>query len=228
MRLTFRTQIGLSFMATVLISLLSGCGTLHKVNSQYDTTIGKKRQITNVYQKAPLPMSMNRVALLPMYRGRYEHHDFEGIEENFRLELIKRSLFEVVSLTPEEMSTLFSEPRYSSIEYLPADLLTKLSTKYGIDGLLLLDVNYFKPYEPVGLGIRAKLIHGHTGKIVWAADEVFDASNPAVSNSARKYYKTESIIQFPLHNTQTILHSPNRFSKYVAHSLFSAIYLQKD
>ncbi|QXD33258.1 hypothetical protein [Candidatus Pelagisphaera phototrophica] len=228
MRLSFRTHIGLSFMATVLIALLSGCGTVHKVNSQYDTTIGKKRQTTNVYQKAPLPMSLNRVALLPMYKGRYEHHDFEGIEENFRLELVKRSLFEVVSLTPEEMSTLFPEPRYSSIEYLPTDLLTKLSAKYAIDGLLLLDVSYFKPYKPVGLGIRAKLLDGHTGEIVWAADEVFDASNPAVSNSARKYYKTESIIQFPLHNTQTILHSPNRFSKYVAHSLFRTIYLQKD
>ena len=60
------------------------------------------------------------------------------------------------------------------------------------------------------------------------SDEVFDASDPRVSNSARKFYKTQSIIQYPLHNTQTALHSPNRFSKYVAHSLFSAINLQKD
>lgn len=228
MRLSFRPPIGLPIVATALIVFLSGCGTVHKVNSQYDTTIGKKRQTTNVYQKAPLPVSLNRVALLPMYKGSYEHHDFESIEENFRLELVKRSLFEVVNLTPEEMGMLFPEARYSSVEHLPTDLLTKLSAKYAIDGLLLLDVSYFKPYEPVGLGIRAKLLDGHTGEIIWAADEVFDASNPAVSNSARKYYKTESIIQYPLHNTQTILHSPNRFSKYVAHSLFSAIYLQKD
>lgn len=198
------------------------------MNSRYDTTIGKKRQTTNVYQKAPLPESLNRVALLPMYKGSYEHQDFESIEENFRLELVKRSLFEVVELSPEDMNVLFPQPRYSSVEQLPSDLLTKLSAKYAIDGLMLLDVSYYNPYKPVGLGIRAKLLDGHTGEIIWAADEVFDASNPAVSNAARKFYKTESIIQYPLHNTQTTLHSPNRFSKYVAHSLFSAIYLQKD
>ncbi len=208
---------------------LTGCGTtLPRLNSKYDTTLGKKRETTNVYQKASLPDTLNRVAILPLYKGEYDHHDFHLVEENFRLELVKRALFEVVSVPPEAMREMFPKDRYSSLEFLPTDMLTKLSDRYDIDGLLLLDLSYFNAYSPVGLGIRAKLLDGHSGELIWAADEVFDASNPEVSNAARKFYKTESILQYPLSDTRSILHSPNRFSKYVAHSLFSAIYLQKD
>ncbi len=181
------------------------------MNSQYDTTLGKKRKTTNVYQKAPLPDSLNRVALLPLYKGNYEHHDFDSVEDNFRMELVKRGLFEVVTVTPEAMGEMFAKERYSSVEFLPTDMLTKLSARYAVDGLLLLDLSYFNAYTPVGLGIRAKLLDGHTGELVWAAGEIFDASNPAVSNAARKFYKTESTIDSPLHDTQAVLHSPSRF-----------------
>lgn len=228
MRLPFRSNIAPPLLVVTFIILLSGCGTVHRINSQFDTTIGEKRKTTNVYQKAALPVSLKRVALLPIYKGSYEHHNFGLIEENFRLEIIKRALFEVVTVSPEVMGEMFSRERYSSVEYLPTDLLTKLNSRFAIDGLLLIDVSYFKPYQPIGLGIRAKLLDGNTGELIWAADEVFDSSSPAVSNAARKYYKTESIIEYPLQDTKTILHSPSRFSKYVANSLFSAIYLQKD
>ena len=229
MNLQFSPTSGLSSTAVLLAVLfITGCASVHRVNSEYDTTFGKKRATTNVYQTASLPGDLSRVALLPFYKGNYEHLSFHELEENFRLELIDKRLFEVVTIGPETMKEMFPEARYSSVEYLPTDLLTKLSSRYDIDGLMLVDVSYFNAYQPVGLGVRAKLLNGNTGELIWAVDEVFDASDPRVSNSARKFYKTESIIQYPLHNTRTALHSPNRFSKYVAHSLFSAINLQKD
>ncbi len=220
---------GLPILVAALTIFLSGCGTVvNRVNSQYDTTIGKKRKTTNVYQRSVLPENLKRVAVLPMHKGSYGHLEMDLIEENFRLELVKRNLFEVVKVSPETMKEMFSKERYSSVEYLPTQLIANLHSSIAIDGILLLDVSYFNAYQPVGLGIRAKLLDGNTGEVVWAADEVFDASNPEVSNAARKYYKTESIIPYPLQSTQTVLHSPNRFSKYVANSLFSAIYLQNN
>lgn len=207
--------------------LLSGCSTIHRINGEFDTTLGKKRKTTNVYQDGALPGHLTRVALLPMYKGDYDHMDLSLVEENIRLELAKLGLFEVVSVGPEVMRELFAQERFSSIEVLPTQLVEKLNARYAIDGLFLVDLSYFKPYQPVGLGIRAKLLDAKSSQLVWAVDEVFDSSNPKVSNAARKFYKMESVMPYPLHETQSVLHSPNRFSKYVAHSLFGAIYLQK-
>ena len=217
----------LPILAVASAFLLTACSTIHRVNAEFDTTLGKKRKTTNVYQDGVLPGQLTRVALLPMYKGEYDHIDLSLIEENIRLELSKLGLFEVVSVGPETMRELFSQERFSSIEALPTQLIEKLHARFAVDGLLLVDLSYFKAYQPVGMGMRAKLLDTNSGKLVWAVDEVFDSSNPDVSNAARKFYKTESIIAYPIRNTQSALHSPNRFSKYVAHSLFGAIYLQK-
>ena len=227
MKRIFRYAGLLPALGMIALALFSGCATVHRVNSEFDTTIGKKRKTSNIYRDGELPSQLTRVALLPMYKGDYEHMDLSLIEENLRLELTKLNLFEVVTVAPETMKELFAQERFSSIEVLPTQLIEKLYARYAVDGLILIDLSYFKAYQPVGIGMRAKLVDCDTGKLVWAIDEVFDSSNPAVSNAARKFYKTESIISYPLQNTQSALHSPNRFSKYVAHSLFGAIYLQK-
>lgn len=203
---------------------LVGCKSVNGYNSRNDTTYGKKRQVTNVHQEGPvIPAHLRRVALLPLHRGRYDHIDMEPIEENFVQELGKQNLFELVSITPEEMREMFGERSYSSVELLPTQLLGKLHRVYAIDGVMLVDISYFNAYQPVGIGVRAKLLDGHTGEIVWATDEVFDSANPAVSNAARRYYQTQSVNQYPLQQTQSVLHSPTRFSKYVAAAVFRTI-----
>lgn len=207
----------------VLATTFSGCKTVNTLNSHRDTTVGKKHKVKNVHQVAHLPESLRRVALLPLHRGRYDHIDMESIEENFRQELAKQNLFEVISVTTETMEEVFGEESYSSIEVLPTKLLADLHTMYAIDGVMLVDVSFFNAYQPVSLGVRVKLLDGHTGRLVWSADELFDSASPSVSNAARKYFKTESVNQYPLHGTETVLHSPTRFSKYVAAAIFSTI-----
>ncbi len=216
-----------SFAILISLLFLSGCSTVNYVNQRYDTTLGKKKAVANVHQADPLPDHLQRVAFLPIHRGRYDHIDMTLMEENFIGELIKRNLFEVVPVTKEAMIQMFPKESYSTVEFLPTKLLSKLHSAYDIDGIIMVDVSYFNAYQPVGLGVKTKLLDGHTGRIVWAVDEMFDSSTPSVSNSARKFYKTKSVFQFPLQSTQSVIHSPNRFSKYVANSIFSTISLQK-
>lgn len=209
-----------------LVALAAGlgaCKTVNRANSRFDTTVGAKHKVENVHQQGPLSEKLRRVALLPMHPGRYGHIDLESVEENFIEELQKRNLFEVVTISPEEMRDHFGSERFSSVEHLPTKLIQKLHDAYAIDGIMFIDLTYFEPYQPVGIGVRAKLLDGRTGELVWAADELFDASNPAVSNAARKYYQTESTMPYPMHATQSVLHSPTRFSKYVADAIFQTI-----
>ncbi len=222
-RLPLASAISRAGLAMAMLAILGGCKTLNTYNSRHDTTFGAKRQVQNVYQTAPLPEHLRRVALLPMHRGHYNHVDMELIQESFVQELAKRNLFELVFVDDESMLTLFGSPSFSSVEVLPTKLISRLHSVYGIDGVMLIDVSYFNAYQPVGLGIRVKLLDGHTGEIIWAADEVFDSAEPAVSNAARKYFQRKSVNQFPLQKTQTVLHSPLRFSKYVAEAIFSTV-----
>ena len=216
-----------SFTAVLGLALAllasGGCSSVRHMNAKRDTTLGGKRKVENVHQVEGLPEHLRRVALLPLHLDRYDHLDMSQIEENFSQELIKRNLFEVVTVTAADMQEIFGQPSYSSVKHLPTKLLSKLHHIYGIDGVMLIDVTHFNAYQPVALGVRAKLLDGRSGEIVWAADELFDAANPEVSNAARKYFHTESKLQYPLHNAQTVLHSPIRFSKYVADALFDTI-----
>ncbi|MBC2605778.1 hypothetical protein [Pelagicoccus albus] len=202
---------------------LSGCKTVNSLNSRYDTTLGKKQKITNVHEAEVFPAHLRRVALLPMYKGRYDHIGMALLEENFAQELGKKKLFELVVIEPEKMEELFGVERYSSVETLPTKLLSKLHEIYAIDGVMFLDLTFYRAYQPVSMGVKAKLLDGHTGEIAWAADEMFDTANPAVSNAARKYFQTISTTQYPLQQTQTVLHSATRLSKYVAYKLFDTI-----
>lgn len=223
MNVSAKSIVQLVALVALSASALVGCKTVHSVNSRYDTTVGKKHSVTNVKEVRTFPAHLRRVALLPLYKGRYEHLDLMLVEENLSQELGKLNLFELVTVEPQRMDELFGMERYSSVETLPTKLLSKLHEVYAIDGVMLVDLTYYKAYQPVAIGMRAKLLDGHTGEIVWAADETFDASSPAVSNAARKYFQNQSTTQYPLHQTQTALHSPVRFSKYAAHALFDTI-----
>ncbi len=196
-------------------------------NREYNTTFGKKHVTTNVHRQE-LPEHLRRVAVLPFHKGNFDYVDFGEIERNFSLELIKLNRFEVVLVNPESMTELFAQERYSSIESLPTELLSKLHATYAIDGVMLVDVSYFSPYTPVGLGVRLKLLDGRTGDIVWAVDEVYDSADPAVANAAKVFYKAESIVSYPMNTADLAVNSPNRFSKYVAHSVFNTISLQNN
>lgn len=210
-------------LLAALLSTIGGCKTVDNFNARNDTTFGKKHRVENVHQEDKLPEHLRRVAILPLHRGRYDHIEMASIEENFRQEIAKRNLFEVVHVTTDTMEEVFGTESFSSVEVLPTKLLSKLHAAYAIDGIMLVDISYYNAYQPVGLGVRVKLLDGHTGELVWATDELFDSANPQISNAARKYYQTQSINQYPLQKTQTVLHSPTRFSKYVAAAVFASI-----
>jgi hypothetical protein len=49
----------------------------------------------------------------------------------------------------------------------------------------------FHAYAPLATGWRMKLVDVATKKIIWAADVVFDASDPAVAKSAEQFQKQQ-------------------------------------
>jgi hypothetical protein len=58
---------------------------------------------------------------------------------------------------------------------------------------------------------------------MWAADNVFSATNPAVANSARRHALKLGRDRGPGDLSHTILQSPSRFAAYALHETFATL-----
>jgi hypothetical protein len=58
-------------------------------------------------------------------------------------------------------------------------------------------------------------------QIVWAADEVFDASDASVTRAAEHYYRNNN--GGLSGDDAGVLYSPRRFSQYTLHALLTTI-----
>jgi hypothetical protein len=206
------------FLPVILATVLNGCQAY--------------KGAVHLQAPAPLPsfhaggegMPMRRVAVLPLYCDQETAGSMRGMDMVFNEELAKTSLFEMVPVSREILAAHFGWQETSSVEILPADLLPRLAAEYGVDGVLFMDVTHYFPYQPVSIGVRAKLVDVKTGQIQWAFDHLFDSSQPAVSDAAQRYYVTHSNsnVAVPADGS-SILQSPGRFSRYVAGEMFRSL-----
>ena len=113
---------------------------------------------TNLYPAERLPANFSRVAVLPCYFADEDSPLLDYVDEVFHQELSKQRLFETVRVSPEQMKALFGKKRVSSSGQLPETLLADIETATGANGILFVDLDSYRAYKPLALGIRAKLV----------------------------------------------------------------------
>ncbi len=207
--------------AALAVSLCGGCATLKHV---YAPVPPVPPPPPNVFT-APVPSEpLRRVALLPMHSTAFPDHYVRELDVAFQTELSKRAVFEVVPVSRAQMEALFGERQFSSTEALPAGALARLGEQCGVDGVLFTDLTQFSPYRPVSMGIRTKLVAASTGQIRWAFDNVFDAGNARVAESAKRFQIAFSNEHQPLTSDGgSVLLSPVRFAKFVASETYASL-----
>lgn len=207
-------------MGVVLMLGLPGCQT---IDQDWDQPVGEAFVPTNFYQQGPMPASVRRVALLPLYSGEWDHVDLTGLQRAFASELGKHDQFEVVEVSPENLFRIFGVDQITSVEPIAADKFETLVREYGADAILFTDLTAYHPYRPLVMGVRCKLVESDSVDILWSFDTVFDSGNPTVSTAARRYHLDESAPPYPLQNSSSILQSPLRYTKYVADAVFATL-----
>jgi len=134
----------------------------------------------NVFRASPiLPPDVRRVAVLPLTCEAQSGGLPEGCETLQPVllsELTKTKKFEVVSVNPEDLRTLTGRLAWTGSEALPPNFLEGLQREYGCDAVLFCELSEFRAYAPLAVGWRLKLVDVRTHQILWAADEVFDAT----------------------------------------------------
>jgi hypothetical protein len=131
--------------------------------------------------------------------------------------------FEVVTLSREECLKSFGVPAIESTDPLPHDFLKDLGRKYDVEGVMWVDLTAYRGFRPLTLGIRAKLALVSSRRLIWAFDQVFSADNPAVANSARRFFITNEMGEVPIDLTPAALQSPSRFAAYCATTAFRTL-----
>lgn len=202
--------------------LLQGC-TLSKKVSDLWSDKPEPFEAENAYQTGELQPELARVAILPVFNDAKQGPNLTLMDSVFYSELNKTLLFEVVPASRAMMKMQFGQPHFSTVDPIPAELFPKIKSACNAQAALFVEITHYDPYRPMAIGLRSKLADLETGQILWAFDQVFDAGDPRVAHSAMQYFEQLNTNQYPLNRAESILQSPERFSRFVAYAAFQTL-----
>lgn len=178
---------------------------------------------TNIYPVERLPLNFTRVVLLPCFHNDPDNSILKFCDQVFFQELAQERIFEIIQLSTENLQSLVGQKRLSSTGRLPANFLKIIEDYTGANGVLFIDLDSYKPFRPMTLGVRSKLIDLKTGEFMWAIDETFDAGHASVIVGASEYQEIAQVRALSQRTNGSVLHSPRIFTKYVASTIFSTL-----
>ena len=178
----------------------------------------------NVYRPNGV-LGLRRVVLLPPYDALANTDRRQDLDRDFASELSALNHFEVIQINRNELISLCGRDQINSSEPLPPRLAAALRGEYAADAVMFVDITQDDPYRPITLGVRAKLVDARGGlSILWSCDTVFNAGDPAVATSARRYQLDSGRQDFPTdQDGSSVLLSPARFARYAANATFATV-----
>lgn len=173
-----------------------------------------------------LPTDLRRVAVLPLaipIKNPAFEHGREALDPVLRAELKKIGRFGCNWVSEPELQRWTGQSRWRVDDQLPAQFFEILRRETGCDGVLFSELREYRPYSPLAIGWRFRLVDKEGQVTLWAADEVFDAGYGPVANSARRYQIAQEELPPGLQDSRTILNSPRRFGQYTAAALLATL-----
>lgn len=177
----------------------------------------------NVHTYEFMPAGIQRVVVLPAYYPGSNLQIQSSLDNSIKTQLNRFNLFEVVPVSTDTLYQLAGTSHASTIDRLPADFFSKITSRYAADGVIFTEITRYDPYQPITLGIRTSLVSTRTLETIWAFDDVFLAGDPRVTSGALKYEKLNGLIPYPQDTRGQILQSPSQFVSYVADTVFSTL-----
>ena len=211
-----------NFIIFLLLASLSGVGCRRfeeeKIVAQAKPFIPK-----NLYPIERLPAYFNRVVVLPCFYSDQDSPVLDYVDEVFHQELSQERIFETLRLSPKQMKEHFGVERVASNLPLPENFLMRLEELTGANGVLFVDIDSYRPYRPLSLGVRSKLVDLKTGEFMWAIDETFDSGHADVIAGTKVFQAQAQVRALSAKTSGSVIHSPRTFAKYVASSCFSTM-----
>ena len=241
--MSIRSALSAPAGLAVFCLLLSACTnpterTVHDKSGRPAST-GRIKQVAQVPTAPPSainwPAGMRRLAVLPVDAARPVNETQRDMDGVFRGELSKVVKYEIVQVSRAEMLNLIDRESISSTEVIPVRLVQELRQKYAANAVLFVDFTLFRPYRPLAIGVRAKIVDLSNMEVLWMADGVLDAAEPDVAALASQFadsslkmgYISPTIPKGQKRDydsgNQIVLQSPRLFAMFVANEAFASL-----
>jgi hypothetical protein len=206
--------------AGIMLVLGAGCGSLRPGISGV-----APYEPQNIYCPAGrLPDQFRRVLLLPLANQTPATADAavsELIQPILAAELRKRNAFEVTTCSARELKIWTGRETLTAGEELPPDLLQRLQSHTGCDGILFAELTHYHAYPPLAVGLNLRLVECRTGGTIWSVDETLDGGVPAVAAGARAFGRAE--LRQAAETDWLMQNSPRHFAQYGVGLLLSTL-----
>ena len=162
-------------------------------------------------------VSVQRVALLPL-ANETDHPGTElGLtEELFQAVQICR-LFHVQPVPPDAAEAA-DLPNVGTAPMTFTDL-ARLRSTLGADGVLAGALTRWQPYPRMQMGLYLRLVDLRTGRVLWAVDHVWDATDEHTQRRLRRFFCREAGEGTEPFGWELGTVSPRAFQKFVAHEV---------
>jgi hypothetical protein len=181
----------------------------------------------NIFVYPPrLALEFRRVAVLPIAAASSDGDLPAGCEALAPVlieQLVKTKRFEAVPVDVDFLLPRTGRTAWTGRETLPPNFFDDLRREYDCDGVLFVELTVYRAYAPLAVGWRFKLVDTRTRQIIWAADEVFDASQADVRRAATKFEEKAPVLPFVADKDWAMLNSPRRFGRYTAAALLETL-----
>jgi hypothetical protein len=207
-----------------LCVLLGGCAAMP---AKTRMALGPSYEPGNVFvSSATLPASVRRVAVLPLAingTGRNLEAGRETLTPILHSELARSSRFELIPVTGNQLRSWTGRSVWTITDQLPAEFLARIREETGCDAVLFSQLNRYDPYPPLAVGLTLHLVEAELPRVVWAVDEMLDASDPTVATGAQRFAARHATEASPLADSRDVLRSPRRFGQYAAYTLVGTV-----
>jgi hypothetical protein len=219
--------IPLAQTAGLAVAWLAAAGCAALPRPAQIACVGQGYKPENVFLYAPtLSPEIKRVAVLPLACEDQRPDLADGCEtlqSVLQMELQRTRKFEVVCVKPESLRDSTGSLAWTGCEILPRNFCDAVHEVSGCDAVLFSQLTVFRPYEPLAIGLRMKLVNARTGQTLWSVDELVDAGECGVLKRAGPLQELGSWISVPGCDEWELKNSPRRFAQYAADKVLGTL-----
>lgn len=208
-----------------LFILLNGCATPPpNVQSRPSPpATATDAPLSNLYTVETLTDDIRRVVVLPVHYDAFQEDIHDYLDELWAQAVQRQNRFEVVVLDRETIADWSGQSQWSSTIALPAKLHNQIERIYQPDAVLLCDLTRLESYQPLEIGLRAKLFRWDDGAFIWGVDGVW-TQQPGGSVHAEPS-ALEKIFKFSRKNPQNNLDLSTISPRYFYYHLVESVAL---
>lgn len=165
---------------------------------------------------------VRRILALPLHDESGQGIGTEVVSQALRDEIAKLNRFSLVRPNSSDARLMPSEgPQRTG--RIPVRSLINLGRRYGVDAVMYGSVKRYRPYSPPVLGMIVQLIDIETGKVVWSAQELLDATDARTAVSMRYFFEDETAADETVFDYDIMSTSPEWFAKFAAHRIAATL-----